>query len=165
MLDPLEEPLEEQSLEQEYPYNLDSTQYCPADPDPPTFQAVPPDPTFIGPVLPDPAILDPSSFDPGLLDPNFLNPDFLDPNFFDPDHLDLNNPDSPETTWDRPNCGNGRFGPNVLLCCSGLMSPGGEEVNGCHWYDRGKKICKNRDNLVCCQYMMEGLGVWCWRTY
>lgn len=155
MLDPVEEFLGGQSLEQEDPYNPDSGQYGPAYLDPSMFQATPPDPAFIGPVLPDPTLVDPNGVDPSLLDPNRLDPALLDPN----------DPESPEMSSERPNCGNGRFGPNVPLCCNGLMSPGGALVSGCQWYDRGKKICKNRDNVVCCQYMTEGVGFVCWRYY
>ena len=150
VLDPVEESLEDRSSDQEYPYDLDSTQYGPADLDPSVFQATPPDPTFIGPIQPDS-----NPVDPALLDPNNL----------DPALIDLNDPESPEMSLNRPNCGNGRFGPNVPLCCNGLMSPGGTIVSGCEWYDREKKICKNRDNVVCCQIKSEGLGFACWRFY
>ena len=155
VLDPVEGSLEDQSLDQEYPYDLDSTQYGPADLDPSMFQATPPDPGFIGPVQPDPAVFDPNGVDPALVDPNDLDPALLDPN----------DPESREMSLPRPNCGNGRFGPNVPLCCNGLMSPGGGVVSGCEWFDQGKKICKNKDNVVCCQFKSEGLGFACWRFY
>lgn len=142
VLDPVEESLEGQSLEQEYPYNLDS---APAELDPSMFEATPPDPTFIDPVLPDPTILDPNSVDPALLDPN--------------------DPESSEISGERPNCGNGKFGPNVPLCCNGLRSPGGGVASGCQYHDPGKKVCKNRDNVVCCQNMIEGFGFMCWKYY
>lgn len=145
VLDPVEESLEDQSLDQGYPYDLDSTQYGPADLDPSMFQATPPDPAFIGPMQPDPTVFDPNNLDPALLDPN--------------------DPGSREMSLPRPNCGNGRFGPNVPLCCNGLMSPGGGVVSGCEWFDRGKRICKNKDNVVCCQFKSEGLGFVCWRFY
>lgn len=155
VLDPIEESLEGQSLDQEYPYNLDSTQYGPADLDPSMFQATPTDPNFIGPVQLDPILFDPDGVDPALVDPNMLDPALLDPN----------DPESPEMSLERPNCGNGRFGPNVPLCCNGVMSPGGAVVSGCQWFDRGKRICKNRENVMCCQFKSEGLGFGCWRFY
>lgn len=155
VLDPVEESLENQSLDQEYPYDLDSAQYGPADLDPSIFQATPPDPAFIGPVQPDPTVFDPTGVDPALADPNDLDPALLDPN----------DPESHEMSLPRPNCGNGRFGPNVPLCCNGLMSPGGAVVSGCEWFDRGKRICKNTDNVVCCQFKAESLGFACWRFY
>lgn len=145
VLDPVEESLEQQSLEQEYPYNLNFDQDDPAELDPFMFEVTPSEPTFMDPVLDDPTLLDPNSLDPALLDPN--------------------DPSSLEMSRDRPNCGNSRFGPNMPLCCDGFMSPGGAVVSGCQYHDPGKKICKKRDNVVCCQSMMEGLGFACWRYY
>lgn len=145
VLDPVEESLEQQSLEQEYPYKLNVVQDDSAELDPIMFEATPSEPTFIDPVLDDPSLLDSNGLDPALLDPS-------DPNSFD-------------LSRERPSCGNSMFGPNLPLCCNGFMSPGGAVVSGCQYHDPGKKICKKKDNVVCCQYMVEGFGFVCWRYY
>lgn len=147
MLDPYEQSLEGQTYEQDLPFNLDPGQFGSADSDPSMFEATPLDPASISPIQPDPFLVDPNS------DPNTLDPALLDPN----------DPESPDMS--RPNCGTGTFGPNVPLCCNGLKIPGGSVVSGCKWYDRGKQICKNKDNVVCCQYMTEGFGFGCWQYY
>jgi hypothetical protein len=146
VLDPVEQDLEEQLLHEEYLYNLDQVHPHLLELDPLIFvEATLPDPGFIGPVLLDPSLLDLNSLDPALADPN--------------------DPYVPEMSRTRPNCGTNIFGPNVPLCCNGIMSPGGIVVSGCQYHDPGKKICKNKDNVVCCQYMVDGVGYACWRYY
>ena len=90
VLDPVEESLEQQPLEQEYPYKLNVVQDDSAELDPIMFEATPSEPTFIDPALYDPTLLDSDGLDPGLLDPS------------DPDSFDLSR--------ERPNCGNSIFG-------------------------------------------------------
>jgi hypothetical protein len=140
VLDPVE-----QSLEQTNPYSPEPKQDYPAEVDPFFFEMTPSDPSVLDPPRIDPFIPDGENPSPGLLDPN------------DPYSFDL--------FRGRPNCGDGMFGPNVPLCCDGFMMPGGAVVSGCQYFDPGKKICKNTDNVVCCQSFALGSGYVCRRYY
>lgn len=138
--DPIEQKLEQENLFDPGP-NLDDT----AGFDPSLFDTTPPDSILIDPGLSYPALPDSSAPNPALLDPSDVYP--------------------LEISRGRPNCGNGLFGPNVPLCCDGLMIPGGLAINGCEYHDPGKKKCKNSDNVVCCQHMSDGIGYGCWKYY